>query len=128
MATNAEIVDRILDSWGKLEAVPPELMHPDIEWVNPHDAIETGTRHGEEGFQSAESSFRRAYSSIKFHVERRIEREDTVGLIVESVLQGRGSGIEVRQRQGMLFTLRDGKVVRFAWSTRPEALLSARSG
>jgi hypothetical protein len=29
-------------------------MHPDIEWVNPPDAIETGTRHGRSGFQEAE--------------------------------------------------------------------------
>jgi ketosteroid isomerase-like protein len=103
-------------------------MDTDVEWVNPSDAIETGTRHGQEGFQDAQSSFIRAYRSAEFHVERTIEREGAVGLIVESVLHGRGSGIEVRQRQGMLFTFRDGKVVRFEWSNQPEALLSDLSG
>jgi hypothetical protein len=46
-------------------------MHPDIEWVNPPDAIETGTRHGRSGFEEPESGFRRAYSSIEIEVEYR---------------------------------------------------------
>jgi ketosteroid isomerase-like protein len=128
MASNAELVERILGSWSRLEPIPTDLTHPDVEWVNPPDAIETGTRQGEEGFQEAQSAFTRAYSSVEFHVERRVERGDAVGLIVESVLHGRMSGIEVRQRQGMLFTIRDGKVARFEWSNQPERLLSDLSG
>jgi ketosteroid isomerase-like protein len=128
IASNAQIVERILDSWRQLESIPPELMQSDVEWVNPPDAIETGTRHGRDGFQEAQSAFRRAYSSMEIHVERQVERGDAVGLIVESVLHGRGSGIEVRQRQGMLFTIRQGKVARFEWSNQPENLLSGLLG
>jgi ketosteroid isomerase-like protein len=98
-------------------------MHPDIEWINPQNAIETGTRQGHEGFGEAETAFRRAYSAIEIEVERQIERGDTVGVIVETLVHGRGSGIEVRQRQGMVFTIRDGRIARFEWSTDPEDLL-----
>src|SRR5262249_12618569 len=44
IASNTEIVHRILDLWRGLESIPPELLAPDIQWVNPADAIEGGTR------------------------------------------------------------------------------------
>jgi ketosteroid isomerase-like protein len=117
-------VERILDSWERVQAAPPELLHEDIEWVNPPDAIETGTRLGPSGFDQAEAAWRRAYGSLEFDVERRVELDDSVGLIAIVLMQGRGSGIEVRQRMGFLFTFRDGRVARFEWSNDPEALLS----
>jgi ketosteroid isomerase-like protein len=124
MATKAEIVERFLDTWRKLDSIPSELMQPDIEWVNPPDAIETGTRHGEASFREAESAFQRAYSSFEIEVGRQVERGNVVGLIVKTLVRGRGSGIELRQRQGMAFTISDGKVARFEWSNDPEELLA----
>jgi ketosteroid isomerase-like protein len=99
-------------------------MHPEIEWVNPPDAIETGTRTGTSGFSEAETSFRSAYSSIEIELERLTERGDDVGVITELHFRGRGSGIEVRQRMGMLFTIRREQLVRFEWSNDPESLLT----
>jgi ketosteroid isomerase-like protein len=107
-----------------LEPVPAELIHDDIEWVNPPDAIETGIRRGRSGFDEAESAFRRAYDSIVFEVERRVERGDVVGVITTVLVRGRGSGIEVPQRMGLLFNFREGTIARFEWSNDPEKLLS----
>jgi ketosteroid isomerase-like protein len=44
---NVEIVRRIYANWAP-ESSPSEsnLLHPDIEWVNPRDALEPGTRRG----------------------------------------------------------------------------------
>jgi ketosteroid isomerase-like protein len=98
-------------------------MDPEIEWVNPPDAVEAGTRRGRESFEGAQSAFGSAYSSVAMDVERQIERGDAVGVIVQTLYQGRGSGIEVHQRLGFAFTIRDGKVVRFEWSREPEELL-----
>jgi ketosteroid isomerase-like protein len=98
-------------------------MDPEIEWVNPPEAVEAGTRRGREGFEGAQSSFGRAYSSATMDVESQAERGDTIGLIVQTLYRGRGSGIEVQQRLGLAFTIRDGKVVRFEWSRKPEELL-----
>ncbi len=107
-----------------LQPIPPELMHQDVEWVNPPDAIETGTRQGRESFAEAGSAFRGAYSAIEIEVERRVEHGDAVVLIAEIRFQGRGSGIEVRQRIGMAFTIRDGLMERFEWSNDPEGLIA----
>jgi ketosteroid isomerase-like protein len=103
-------------------------MHPDIEWVNPNDAIETGTRTGVADFEEAESAFGRAYSSVEIKVERLEERGDEVCVNAEVHFHGRASGIEVRQGIGMIFTLREGRVARFEWSNDPERLLGPATG
>jgi ketosteroid isomerase-like protein len=100
-------------------------MDPDIEWVNPADAIETGTRRGQSGFEDAQSAFSRAYSYIDFQVERLVAADEVVGAIARTVVHGRGSGIDIPQRIGFLFTFRAGRVVRFEWSNDPEALLAS---
>jgi len=107
-----------------MESVPSELMHSDVEWVNPPDAVEAGTRRGASSVAEAQSAVGRAYSSLEFNVERLEEHGDTVGVITEILYRGRGSGIEVPQRMGMLFTIREGKLARFEWSRDPEALLA----
>ncbi|MGH2984057.1 MAG: nuclear transport factor 2 family protein [Solirubrobacterales bacterium] len=103
--------------------MPRELMHDEIEWVNPPDAIETGTRRGLEQFEEAESALGRAYSSVEIEVERLVEGGDSVAAITDVLFHGRGSGIEVRQRMGFLFALREGKITRFEWSNDPDRLL-----
>lgn len=124
IASNAEIVERVLDHWSRLEPLPREILHEEIEFVNAPDAIEPGTRHGLSGFDEAGSAFGRAYSALDFEIERRLEAGDSVGMIVRMHLTGRGSGIEMDERMGWLFTLREGKLLRFEWSRDPEALLS----
>ena len=103
--------------------MPRELMHPEIEWVNPPNAVEPGTRRGPESVEEAQSAVVGVYSSIGIEVERKVDLGDNMGLIVEMIYRGRGSGIEVRQRMGLVFTIRDGRVTRFEWSNAPEALL-----
>jgi ketosteroid isomerase-like protein len=98
-------------------------MDPEIEYVNPDDAIEAGTRRGHSGFAGAQSAFGRAYESLDIDVERMVDRGDVVGVIVESTVRGRGSGIDIPQRMGFLFTFRDGRLVRFEWSNDPEGLV-----
>jgi ketosteroid isomerase-like protein len=115
----------VLDSWREQQPLPRELMDDEVEWVNPPDAIETGTRRGKEQFEEAESALGRAYSSVEIEVERLIEGDDSVGAIIEVLFHGRGSGIEVRHRMGWLFTLREGKITRFEWSNDPDRLLTS---
>jgi ketosteroid isomerase-like protein len=127
IASNAEIVGQILDHWGRLEAIPPELLAEDVQFVNAEDAIEPGIRRGQSGFAEAGSNFRRAYSALQIEVEREVRAADRVGLIVDMHLTGRGSGIDFHERMGWLFTIRDGQLARFEWSRDPEALIAPLS-
>lgn len=45
---NVEIVRRIYAAWTDGSPVESGLLDPEIEWVNPHDAVETGIRSGVE--------------------------------------------------------------------------------
>jgi ketosteroid isomerase-like protein len=125
IATNAEIVERILQLWQDREPIPPDLMDPDVEWVNPPDAIEGGTRRGRSGFEQAQSAFGRAYRYVGFDVERMVDAGEDVGVVANVVVRGRGSGIDIPQRMGFLFTFHAGRVVRFEWSNDPDALVAS---
>ncbi len=128
IASNTEIVERIYQSWRKGEGIPAALVDPEIDWVNPSDAIETGTRHGPEGVNEALANFSRAYKMTGLEVERTIAAGDSVATAVSLTFEGRGSGIEVHNHQGHRFTFRDGRLIRFEWSNDADDLLApARS-
>jgi ketosteroid isomerase-like protein len=50
---------------------------------------------------------------------------DQVAVVVQYRARGRGSGVEVEGRESALWTLRDGKVVRYAWFHGPAEALEA---
>jgi hypothetical protein len=123
--TPTAIVNRIYESWRRMEGMPEDLMHPEIEWVNPPDAAEPGTRHGAEGFRTALSSVGSAWRAIGIEVQRMEEVGDKVVALVNISYRGRESGIEISGPQGHVFTIADGKVIRFQYFNQPERALEA---
>ena len=123
---NVEIVRRIYRSWAPGSS-PAEsnLLHPDIEWVNPHDALETGTRAGVEAFASITEGLDATISDLRMDTERFIDVDDRV--VVIATMRGRGSasGVEVERRHGSVWTIRAGKAVRFQWFNEPREALEA---
>jgi ketosteroid isomerase-like protein len=121
---NIEIVRRIHQTWGREGSpVPSGLLHPEIEWVNPPDAIETGVRHGVEEFERAAQ---RVEETFRPRLE--LERISAAGedeVVVIAVLHGRGtgSGLEVARRQGYVWTIRAGQAIRFQWFNDPREAL-----
>ena len=123
---HVEIVQRIYRAWGNGEqAEARELLHADIEWVNPPHAIEPGTRKGIDAFVEALEMVADTFDGPKLESEE--FREVGGHVVVIGVLHGRGqsSGIAVERRQGYVWTIRDGKAVRFAWFNDPTAALEA---
>jgi uncharacterized protein len=125
VSDNTEIVRRIYASWSALEGTPEELMHPEIVYVNPAEAIEPGTREGQEAFAEAVGRVGDAWSEIDFEIHRLVESGDRVAGAVTMISRGRASGAEVVTHQSHLWTLRDGKALRFEWFTDPESALAA---
>jgi ketosteroid isomerase-like protein len=123
---NVEIVRRIHDQWGDDGTVAsPDLFHPDIEWVNPDDAVEPGTRRGLEAFTAAAASVGDSFEGLTMSLEQFIDAGDDVVVLVTLSGRGRGSGVEVRRRQGYIWTLEGGKAIRFRWFNTPEEALEA---
>ena len=99
---HVEIVQRIYRAWGNGEqAEARELLHADIEWVNPPHAIEPGTRKGIDAFVEALEMVADTFDGPKLESEE--FREVGGHVVVIGVLHGRGqsSGIAVERRRAM---------------------------
>jgi ketosteroid isomerase-like protein len=117
---NVEIVERIYEAWREAGSpLESGLLSPDIEWANPKEAVEPGTRRGIESFDAAVRSVADTFDA-RVEFEEFIDAGDKVLVIGTLHGAGRGSGAEVRRRQGYVWTIRDGKAVRFEWFNDPD--------
>jgi uncharacterized protein len=123
---NVAIVRRIYASWAPGSS-PAEsnLLHPDIEWVNPSDALEPGTRTGIEAFTSITEGLDDTIRDLRMDVERFIDAGGRVVVIATMRGHGSASGVEIERRHGSVWTIRDGKAVRFQWFYEPDEALEA---
>jgi ketosteroid isomerase-like protein len=114
--TPAEVAQQILDAWNRgEEPLKLGLLADDIEYVNPPDALEPGTRRGTEGWRVAMRGLGESFELQGIDVQRVLEAGDRVALLVTFRIRGRTSGIDAHQEQGYVFTVRDGKATRFEW-------------
>jgi ketosteroid isomerase-like protein len=123
---NVEIVRRIYTSWAPGSS-PAEsnLLHADIEWVNPRDALEPGTRRGIEAFASITEGLDETIGDLRMDVERLIDAGARVVVIATMRGYGSASGVQIERRHGSVWTIRDGKAVRFQWFYEPNHALEA---
>ena len=124
---NVEAVRHIYGAWEKEGSpVASGLLDPDIEWVNPPDAVERGTRHGLDSFGTAAESVADTFEGVAVDIDEMLDAGDRVVVLATLHGRGRGSGADVERRQGYIWTLRDGKATRFEWFNTPgEALRAA---
>jgi ketosteroid isomerase-like protein len=123
---NVEVVRALYDAWAR-EDFPglTELLDPEIEYVNPEGAVEPGTRHGIEEFVSAVEKVFEGWATWRMEPERFESVGDQVAVVLSYTARGRTSGVEVEGRESALWTLRDGRVIRYAWFHDPQDALQA---
>jgi uncharacterized protein len=122
---NIEIVRRIYRAWGEGSPASSGLLADDIEWVNPKGAVEPGIRKGVSAFGGAVSSVDDAFEDARLDFERFLDAGDQVVVIATLRGTGRGSRIAVERRQGYVWTIREGKAIRFQWFPDPADALEA---
>jgi ketosteroid isomerase-like protein len=123
MSENAEIVRRaieVINSSGSVDeamAAFESLFDPEIEWVNPEDAIERGTRKGADGMRTVVENFiGGAGGGATVQIEDLQERGDHVFCRTRIHLRGDLSGAEaVGPPVGTINTIRDGRISRIEW-------------
>lgn len=119
MSSNVELVRSIYALWSRNESAR-HLIDPDIEYVNPPYAVESGVRHG----RTALGKIREVYPNFRVEPERFLDAGEDV--VVIGVARGTSaSGIEANWRQGYVWTIRDGKAIRFRWFNDPAEALEA---
>ena len=123
---NVKIVRSVYDAWVREELPGPlELMDPEIEYVNPAGAVEPGTHRGLDAFHRAVQKVFEGWATWQMEPEAFESSGDQVAVVVRYRARGRESGVEVEGRESALWTLRDGKVVRYAWFHEPEDAFEA---
>jgi ketosteroid isomerase-like protein len=122
-SSNKETVRRAIEVMNTCESVDEaiatgveDLWDPEIEWVNPEDALERGTRRGVEGMRTVlENLLEGAGAGVTFEIEEMEERGDRV--FSRGRIHARGaSGAEaVGPLVGSVHTFRDGRILRIEW-------------
>ena len=116
---NVEVVRAIYRGWAE-NAPAWDLIAPDLEYVNPPYAVESGVSRDRRTLDRV----RDVYPDFRVEAERYIDAGEDV--VVIGTAHGTGaSGVEVQWRQGYVWTVRDGKAVRFRWFNDPAEALAA---
>jgi uncharacterized protein len=116
---NVEIVRTIYQLWSERRSAQ-HLIDPQLEYVNPAYAVEAGTRRD----RRALASIREVYPDFRVEPERFVDAGEDV--VVIGIAHGTTkSGAVAQWRQGYVWTVRDGKAIRFRWFNHPEEALAA---
>ena len=100
------------------------LLSADVEFVNPADAIEPGTRRGIDEVMVAFAAVS-AFESATSELRELFAAGDSVVAEVTFRARSRGSDIELTQQEAHTWTFREGKVTRFEWCRDLDAALEA---
>jgi ketosteroid isomerase-like protein len=116
---NVDIVRAIHEAWDRGESVR-DLVAEDLEYVNPPYAVEAGTRHDRRALDGVLD----VYPDFRVEPERFVDAGEHV-VVVGTVRGTAASGVQIQLRQGYVWTIRDGKAIRFRWFNDPAEALEA---
>ncbi len=125
---NVEIVRKLFEQWaaGDLTA---DCFDPGIEYsrIGAETPDLEGRWFGRDELSASMRDFLRAFADLRIEAERIVDlSEDRVLVLSRHTARGRQSGVPIEHELGDLFTLRDGKIVRFySYWNRAQALEAA---
>jgi ketosteroid isomerase-like protein len=101
-----------------------DLIHPEFEAEAPPDlAVEPDVYRGRDGVRRWFSSFSDAVDDVRLEPDEFLEVGDKVVVPLRIVVKGHESGIEAAQALTMVWTIRDGMVIRMdAYPDKSSAL------
>jgi ketosteroid isomerase-like protein len=112
-----ETIRRLYEAWnspgGMQESL--DLFDPEVEYVNPDSAIEPGIRRGHAGMLEVLDSIDGSFDEYVHELQRVVDAGDKILTYVVFRARGRDSGALVEKPEQQVFTMRDGKIVRFEW-------------
>ena len=95
-----------------LPAAIPEFCDPEIEFVETPERVDARTFHGHDGVLEAFERWLDMWDEYEFEPERFEDHGDDVLLVARE--QGRGaSGAAAEARLYTIFTMREGKILRY---------------
>ena len=118
---NLEVVREMLDDYirGDYEAALPAFTQ-DVEVVTALERF-----HGPAGVVKEARRWEEMWTDYRFEVEGLIDAGDKVVLLYHQVGKAQESGVEIDERAGWVYTLREGKIARVEMFQDREAALRA---
>ena len=101
-----------------------ELLDPDIEWHEPSPSPDAGTHTGRDSFEHFFRSWIDSFDGFRVEPEQVVARGDRLIAIVHQSGRGRASGVRVNARLAHVWTIKDGKAVRWESVADPNEALS----
>jgi ketosteroid isomerase-like protein len=124
---NVEVVRRIYED-GLFDRQPEQLLAlaaPEVEFVNPPEAVDAGVRRGITEVARAFQNISDSFDSTRHELHELFSAGDTVIAWVSFCTRSGGSETEIVQQEAHTWTLRGGRVVRFEWGRDLKAALEA---
>jgi ketosteroid isomerase-like protein len=122
---NVEIVRQAFEHFLRTSEQQLEWLDPEIE-VYDHEIPDAGTYCGHEGYLRWLEDRGKAWDDFSMEPEPWIEAGDKVVFIFQLTARGRGSCVEVKRRDGIVWTIRDGTPIRRDYyNNEPQALEAA---
>ena len=122
---NVEVVRAVIDGWLLGDPATLELISEDVIYVAPPTMPGGGTYRGHQGVLQWVVDWRREWTGYELSVERIEEIGDQVLTIERNRATGKRSGVAVDMPTASVWTLRDGKVVRWEGYGTPDEALEA---
>jgi ketosteroid isomerase-like protein len=121
---NVEIVAQSFEHFERTGEPVLDGLDPEVE-VHDHDIPDAGTYRGHDGFLKWLADWSEAWGDFSMEAERWIDAGDRVVLVLQMTATGKGSGVEVKRRDAMVWTLRDGMTTRIDYYNNESQALEA---
>jgi SnoaL-like domain len=101
---------------------PSEMVGPGFE-VHDHDLPDAVVYYGPDGVEKWGDRWREAWDDWEIDNEEYIDAGDQIVVTARMWARGKGSGLTVHRREGLVLSIRHGEAVRLDYfSSRAEAL------
>jgi ketosteroid isomerase-like protein len=122
---NVEVVRRGLEHFLATGEPDWDTTADDLE-IHDHDIPDRGEYRGRAGIQRWLEDWGAAWAEWNFEPREFIDAGARVVVVAQLTAKGRDSGVQVSRQDALVYTVRDGKIVRLDYyNTRDQALVAA---
>jgi ketosteroid isomerase-like protein len=121
---NVEVVRRAFEHFVTTGEPHWESMGPDFEVVD-HDLPDASVYRGHSGVLKWLADWSEPWAEFSLELQRWLDAGEHVVLIALVTAKGKGSGVDVKRRDALVYTVRGGKQVRLDYYNNEAEALEA---